>query len=62
MLAAFSNHPGGMIHWTALRQCKPFLNPSHRAAFVKEDSERKERGDGKGGGPESAERARGRGE
>ncbi len=26
VLAAFSSHPGGMIHWTALRQCKDFLN------------------------------------
>lgn len=50
VLAAFSSHPGGMIHWTALRQCKPFLNASMRAAVEKEQDEKKEK--------EATERAR----
>ena len=39
-----------MIHWTALRQCKPFLNASMRAAVEKEQDEKKEK--------EATERAR----
>ena len=34
VLAAFCSHPGGMIHWTALRECKSFLN----AVQVKPDN------------------------
>jgi hypothetical protein len=30
VLAAFANHPGGMIHFTALRQAKQFLNACSR--------------------------------